>query len=163
MDGYDVITMDDQKAGHVVGREGTFVVVEHGTLRKHRRPLPDAFVTIDDEEQVVRATVPKDVIETAPELSDDGFDERAAAAHYGLADGYEDPETEGYGRLAPDETAVPAEVAAQRAGMTPASEARAGARDQLAPGEGPNDVGPPSPGITGGDRRRDFPRDDAAS
>ena len=155
MDGYDVITMDDHKAGHVVGREGSYLVVEHGTLRKHRRALPEAFATVDDEERVVRATVPKDVIETAPELSDDGFDEHAAAVHYGLADAYDDPETEGYGRLAPDETAISAEVGAQQAGLTPASESRAGTREQLAPGEGPNDVGAPSPGITGGDRRRD--------
>ena len=84
MEGYDVITFDDEKAGTVVGRQGPFLIVEHGAIFKHRRPLPDTFATVDDEGQVVRATVSKDVLESAPQLEDDAVDERAAAEYYGI-------------------------------------------------------------------------------
>ena len=85
MDGYDVLTFDDHKAGHVVGREGSFIVVEHGAIFKHRRPVPETFATVDDESRTVRLTISKDILETAPEIRDAGLDEQAAAQHYGLA------------------------------------------------------------------------------
>jgi len=138
MEGYEVITFDDEKAGTVVGRQGQFLIVEHGSIFKHRRPLPDTFATVDDDAGVVRATVSKDVLESAPQLEDDTVDERAAAEHYGLetaSDGLPDEDTP---------------LSAERAAI----EERAEQHGRLAPGEGPNDE-LASPGITGGDRRRD--------
>jgi len=62
VEGYDVITSDDSKAGHVVGTRGDDLVVEHGTLRKTRQLLPRTFVEVDDSAKVVRATITKDVL-----------------------------------------------------------------------------------------------------
>lgn len=155
MDGYDVITFDDEKAGTVVGRDGQFLIVEHGSIFKHRRPLPDAFATPDDEARLVRATVSRKVLESAPELHDGELDQQAAAEHYGLATGFEAPETGGWGELTPDDPAVSAEQMEAETWLTPSSQERAGTRRHLERGTGPNDEGPPSPGITGGDRRRD--------
>jgi hypothetical protein len=99
MDGYDVVTFDDHKVGHAVGRSGRFLVVEHGAIFKHRRPVPETFATVDDEARIVRLTVSRNILESAPELQDGSLDETAAAEHYGLAGGYEQPETLGYGRI----------------------------------------------------------------
>src|SRR5205807_1495695 len=82
MKGYTVITSDEKNAGHVVEEHDDYVVVEHGTLRKSRHPLPRTFVHADDAEQVVRATVPSSVLHGSPEVGDD----EAIARHYGLAE-----------------------------------------------------------------------------
>ena len=79
MEGYEVLTFDDQKAGTVVGREGQFLIVEHGSIFKHRRPVPDTFATTDEDAQVVRLTVSKEILETAPEVRDGRLDAAAAA------------------------------------------------------------------------------------
>jgi hypothetical protein len=154
MEGYDVITFDDAKVGHAVGRQGAFLIVEHGSIFKHRRPVPEAFATVDDEAHVVRMTVSRDILESAPEVGDHGLDERAAAEHYGLAAGYEAPETLGEGRLQPGDPALGAEQLEEELGRMPASHERAVTHDHLGPGEGPDDR-VESPGITGGDRYRD--------
>jgi hypothetical protein len=36
---------------------------------------------------------------------------------------------------------------------------RVAVRNAMTTGEGPLDEAPPSPGVTGGDRRRDYPKD----
>jgi hypothetical protein len=155
MEGYDVITFDDAKIGHLVGREGPFLVVEHGSIFKHRRPVPAAFATVDDDARVVRLTVSREILESAPEVGDGGLDERAAAEHYGLAAGFEAPETLGEGRIEPGDPAIGAEQADEDLGLVPPSHQRAVTQNHLGPGQGPNDRGVPSPGITGGDRFRD--------
>src|SRR5918994_4242876 len=155
MDGYDVVTFDDHKVGHVVGRSGSYVVVEHGAIFKHRRPVPETFATVDDEARIVRLTVSKDILESAPELDDGTLDEAAAAEHYGLASGREQPETLGYGRIEDSETAITAERQEVERGGVPAAEERARRLSHLEPGQGPNDPPMPSPGLTGGDRARD--------
>jgi hypothetical protein len=155
MEGYDVITFDDDKIGHVVGRSGSFLIVEHGSIFKHKRPLPEAFATVDDEAQVVRATVSKNVLESAPEIRDGEVDERAAAEHYGLAGGSEEPATQGYGQLLPEDTAISAEQQEVQSGLEPAPSERATISQNLEPGSSSTDEGKPSPGIAGGDRRRD--------
>jgi hypothetical protein len=155
MDGYEVITSDEERAGRVVGRENGYVVVEHGHLRKHRRLVPDAFVHVDDGEGVVRLTVSKQIVETAPELHDGEVDMRAVARHYGLADGFDGPETQGYGQLTADDPAISSEQQALSNQVEPAPAQRVRVREGMAPGEGPNDHGHPSPGVTGGDRWRD--------
>jgi hypothetical protein len=61
-------------------------------------------------------------------VNGDGYDEQAVAAHYGLASGYEAPETEGYGEVLPDDPATTAEDDARRAGISSATEERLHAR-----------------------------------
>ena len=95
MKGYDVLTFDDERAGTVVGKQGSCLVVEQGAIFKHRRALPEIFVTVDEGEQIVRTTVSKDVLESAPEIGDDGVDEQAVAEHYGLAAAEDTPGTLG--------------------------------------------------------------------
>ena len=107
MEGYDVITSDEHKLGHVVGTIGDNVVVEHGTLRKTRHAVPKAFVHVDNGEKVVRLTVSKELVEESPKVQDE-FDARAVAEHYGLASGYDAPATLGDGELLPDDPALTA-------------------------------------------------------
>lgn len=84
MQGYDVVTVDDQKIGRVVGESGDFLIVEHGTLRKSKHALPREFAHVDDSEQQVRVTVPKDVVADSPKVDDD-LDKDEVSAYYGLA------------------------------------------------------------------------------
>jgi len=83
MEGYDVVTVDEHKIGTVVGESGDFLIVEQGTLRKSKHPLPREFAHVDDGEQQVRVTVPKEIVSDSP-TADDGIDERAVKAYYGL-------------------------------------------------------------------------------
>jgi hypothetical protein len=158
MQGYEALTFDDEKAGTVVGQEGQYLIVEHGAIFKHRRPVPQAFATLDDDAGVVRLTVSKAILESAPEVQDGSLDVEAAAAHYGLAEGDAAPETLGYGVVEPGDPAVGAETEGLARGELTATAERAAQQGRLGPGEGPNDRGPASPGITGGDRNRDYER-----
>jgi hypothetical protein len=138
---YDAITFDDEKIGHVVGRQGSYLVVEHGSIFKHRRPVPVPFATVDDDARVVRLTVSKEILEAAPEVKDGRLDEHAAAVYYGLI--YE---------------AAPAGDEAQSADRERAErelEREAESRSHLGRGQGSEDRPLPSPGVTGGDRYRD--------
>lgn len=149
MHGKNVVTSDDHKAGHVVGDEGDYLVIESGTLRKHKHVLPKAF-SGDLDGDTLRATVTWDILRDAPEAGGDGtFDESAVAEHYGLASSMEGAPTEGDGELiASDPVQVDAGVAA-------AEKQRVSIREQLSdPGLGSPT---PSPGVTGGDRFRDAP------
>ena len=83
MEGYDVVTVDEHKIGKVVGESGEFVIIEQGTLRKSQHPLPREFAYIDEAEQQVRVTVPKELVTNSPKV-EEGFDEREVAEHYGL-------------------------------------------------------------------------------
>lgn len=153
MEGYDVLTFDDERAGKVVGKQGTCVIVEQGAIFKHKRALPEIFVTVDESERVVRTTVSKDVLESAPEVGDDGVDEQAVARHYGLASGEHQPGTLGYGTLNPDDPSRTAETQEQRTGVETASAGRARVQQNQGRGEGRNDH-PESPGLLG-DRNQD--------
>jgi hypothetical protein len=141
VEGYDVITSDEHKLGHVVGTIGDNVVVEHGTLRKTKHLVPKTFVHVDDGEQVVRLTVSKQIVEDSPKLNGDEPDEQAVAEHYGLAAGYADPETLGDGELLPDDPAWSAEEEELRTGVPTAEQERLRARR--------GDVTPESPGLLG--------------
>lgn len=84
MEGYDLITaVDDKRWGTVVGEDGDFLIVEHGTLRKHRYAVPKASVETYPDEQEVRTTLSGELIGESPAV-DDGFDRDAVARHYGL-------------------------------------------------------------------------------
>ena len=94
MEGYDVVTIDDEKVGTVVGESGDYLLVEHGLLRKSKHALPRQFAHVNDSEREVRITVGKEVFLDSPEL--DGDIDEQAVEYYGLAPS-EGPGTEGYG------------------------------------------------------------------
>jgi hypothetical protein len=136
MEGYEVITSDEQKAGRVVEVKGDNLIVEHGLLRKTRHAVPKAFADADESGQVVRLTITSELLEASPKLEDGSLDERAVAQHYGLAAGEPAPETKGYGELTPDDPALSAEQEELRTGVEPAPARRARIR------EGESEAGP---------------------
>jgi hypothetical protein len=145
VEGYDVITSDECKLGHVVGTIGDNVVVEHGTLRKSKHLVPRTFAHVDEGARVVRLTIPKEIVEESPKLNGEP-DEHAVAVYYGLAEGEPAPETEGYGELLPDDPAETAEDDARRAGIPTATEERLDVRT----GDDPAlEQGTTSPGLLG--------------
>jgi hypothetical protein len=127
--GWDVVTHEDEKVGHVAGTVGDNVIVEHGLLRKVQNPLPSRFTEVDEADQVVRTTVAKNVIEAAPRVDHGEVDEQAVAEHYGLAGGFAHPDTEGYGVTNADDPAFGAELEGRRLGVEPADEQRARIRE----------------------------------
>ena len=140
MDGYDAVTFDEHKVGHVVGRSGPFIVVEHGTIFKHRRPVPETFATVDDNERVVRLTVSK-----GSRVGPGGGGQRARRARRRQAAGSDPSEVGTDDRLEgmpSDRDELEQMERAER--MT-----------HLGRGRGPDDTPLPSPGATGGDRSRD--------
>lgn len=123
MDGYEVITSDDQKLGKVARIENGYLIVEHKHLLKERHhAVPLAFAHAEDAEQVVRLSVSKTLIEDGPEVKDGEFDRKAVAAHYGLAEGYDSPETLGDGDLLPQDPGLSAEQEDLRLGREPEAE-----------------------------------------
>jgi hypothetical protein len=86
MQGYDVVTHDDEKVvGHVVDKVGRNYIVEQGLLRKTKHALPEDFAQLDEQGRRLVITVPKDLLDESPKVDGD-VDEDAVAAHYGLAD-----------------------------------------------------------------------------
>ena len=158
MRGYALIDSDDHKVGEIVDRVGEHLIVEHGHLRKHRNVLPTTFVQIDENAGVARTTLSRKMIEESPEWKDgEQIDERAVAAYYGLAGGYESPPTEGYGAVNPDDPALSADQLTRGLGMTPPEEERARIREGAgevygAPGR---PIHPPDPHVTGEPRPPD--------
>jgi hypothetical protein len=123
MDGYDFITaVDDKKWGTVVGRQNGYVIVEHGTLRKHRFAVPDESVDVDENAREVRTSLSGELIGESPKV-DDGFDRDAIARHYGLVDTTVEYES------AADDPARGPEYQEQRAGVESSVEERARIRE----------------------------------
>jgi hypothetical protein len=127
MEGYDVVTVDDHKLGKVVGEQGTFLIVEQGAILKSKHALPREFAHVDDAEQQVRVTVPKEIFSDSPKVDED-FDEQAVAEYYGLAPS-PGPGTEGYGVSGDGDPSRSSEEQAARQGLEPAAEQRARMRD----------------------------------
>lgn len=150
MEGYEVITSDDHKAGRVVGTRGDNLIVEHGTLRKSRHLLPRVFVEVDDSAKVVHATITKDILEDSPKLDGDDIDDRAVAAHYGLAAGFDEPETKGYGEVLPDDPGLSAEQEEIHLGLRTAEEQRL----DVLEGRDTEAHEPDSPGLLGERKKR---------
>lgn len=123
MEGYDVVTSEDEKVGSVVGESGDYLIVEHGLIRKSKNALPREFAHVDNEAQQVRITVGKEIFLDSPEL-DGELDERAVREHYGLAPS-EGPGTEGYGVTDPGDPARSSEEQALRDGVEPPEKQRA--------------------------------------
>jgi hypothetical protein len=154
MQGFDVLTVDGDKVGHVIEDDGDYLIVEHGLL-KTKHALPRTFTETETEAKLVRTTLSKELIHDSPKVGDD-FDRQEIAEYYGLAEGYEDPVTRGAGDMLPDDPARSAEEDAVRAGIDPLQE-RLKVQEGLTSGHGDLDRGN-SPGITGGDRFRDAGR-----
>ena len=93
MEGYEVVTVDEDKIGKVVGESGDFLIVEQGALLKSKHALPREFALVDDSAQLVRVTVPKEMVSDSPKV-EDRIDEQEVAEHYGLSNS---PGSEGQG------------------------------------------------------------------
>lgn len=124
MEGYEVISSEDQKVGQVVEVKGDNLIVERGLLIKHQHAVPKVFAETDESKQIVRLTVSETVVDRSPKLDDGRVDEQAVAEHYGLAAGDPAPETKGYGELRPDDPARTAEEQELRSGLEPAVKER---------------------------------------
>jgi hypothetical protein len=156
MQGYDFITaVDDKQWGTVVDKQGEYVIVEHGTLRKHRYAVPQDSVQVDDEAKEARTSLSAELIGDSPKV-DDGLDHEAVARHYGLADTFEAPPTEGYGDTVPGDPARGAEYDQQQAGVDTATEERARIREGGA--DATDGMPDESPALLG-DRLSDVPED----
>jgi len=139
MKGYDVRTVDGDKVGHVVDTDGDFLIVEHGLL-KSKHALPQVFAEVDAGDEIVRTTLSKDLIYDSPKVNGD-VDRTAVAEHYGLAEGFTDAPTRGLGDEPDDPMHEHVEI-----------------RKEITSDDGQNDEAWSSPGVTGGDRRRDYPK-----
>jgi len=129
MEGYDVVTIEDEKVGKVVDTHGDNLIVEQGTIRKSKHALPRTFAEVDEGEKVVRMTVSKEIFCDSPKVNGE-VDENAIALHYGLAEDSNAPVTEGHDEI------------------TPAEQERAQAREQLG-GETDQGVPEESPALLG--------------
>jgi hypothetical protein len=129
MEGFDVVTSDDHKIGHVAAVENEHLIIEHGLLKKTQHAVPETFAYTDDGEETVRLSVSKEIVESSPKLDAGWFDKQAVAEHYGLASGSTAPDTEGYGEMLPDDLARTADQDLMRAGEEPADQQRAKIRE----------------------------------
>ena len=129
MEGYEVVTSDDCKLGHVVEVRDSHLIVEHGMLKKTRHAVPLTFAHTTDGEEKVRLGVSKEMVESSPKLENGTIDTQAVAEHFGLAEGAAAPETEGYGEVLPDDPARSADQDLLRAGGEPADQQRAEIRE----------------------------------
>lgn len=156
MNGYDFITaVDDKKWGTVVDQQGDYVIVEHGTLRKHRYAVPMSSVDVDEGGKEVRTTLSGELISESPEV-EDGFDREAIDRHYGLTGTEVAPPTEGYGDTISDDPARGAEYQEHQAGLETAVEERARIREGSA--ETTDGMPDESPALLG-DRLSDVPEE----
>jgi hypothetical protein len=135
MEGYEVVTSDDQKLGHVAEIRNACLIIEHGALKKTRHAVPETFAYADESEQAVRLSVSKELICSSPKVQNGELDEQAIAEHYGLAGTTAAP--------VEDELADTAERDTMRAGIETPEQQRARIR------EGSEDELGESPGLLG--------------
>jgi len=129
MEGFQVVTSDDCKIGHVVAVENGHLIIEHGLLKKTKHAVPETFAYPDESEQTVRLSVSREIVESSPKLDNGTIDTQAVAEHFGLAEGTPAPDTEGYGEVLPDDPARTADQDLMRAGQEPADQQRAKTRE----------------------------------
>jgi hypothetical protein len=130
MEGFEVVTSDDSKIGHVVAVEDKYLIVEHGKLKKTKHAVPETFAHADESEQTVRLSISKELVVNSPKIDDSSIDRQAVAEHYGLAEGTTAPATQGYGEVIDDDPARGADQDALRAGREPADQQRAQIREE---------------------------------
>ena len=82
MEGYDVITSDESKVGHVVGEANGCAIVENGLIRHTRHVVPLEFLHVDEGSETYRTSLSKQMINDAPEADSDGNFDAAAVATY---------------------------------------------------------------------------------
>jgi hypothetical protein len=128
VEGFDVIGSDDGKVGTIVAVDHDLLIVEGGLVRKTRHAVPVVFAEEADD-RTVRLTVSKELVVDSPDVKDGEIDRRAVAQHYGLAEGYDSPETEGLGETTADDPAWSADEEAQRIGVEPPAQQRARIRE----------------------------------
>jgi hypothetical protein len=125
MQGWHVVTSDGKKLGHVVGEQGEFLIVEHGTLKHTKHALPKAYVTPKPESEELCVGISKDLLYDSPKVNGT-FDEIAVANYYGVVAPGEDEPTRGYGDTISDaDPSWTADQAAAAAGVKPAEQERA--------------------------------------
>ena len=129
MEGFEVVTSDDSKIGHVVEVRDRHVIIEHGLLIKTRHAVPETFAHTTDGDQIVRLSVSKEIVESSPKLENGSIDTQAVAEHFGLAEATPAPELEGEGDPLPDDPAHGADQDLLRAGGQPADQERAEIRE----------------------------------
>ena len=118
MQGYDVVTSDDQKIGTVVDEREDCLIVESGHIFKARHAVPKPFAHVDDAGHVVRVTITKDVFADSPKV-DDAWTCHATHAHFGIVGEFEvDPDPNDPDKIADDHTQ---ERVAMRQGEEPAA------------------------------------------
>jgi hypothetical protein len=85
MKGYNVVTTDDERVGHIVGMQGDYYIVESGSmLKKARYPLPKRYTTVEPERERVLIRMSRETLFGAPTVGRDGtLDELAVAAYWG--------------------------------------------------------------------------------
>jgi hypothetical protein len=113
--GYDVVTSDGHKIGQVVEERDDCLIVEHGHVFKAKHAIPKTFTAVDDNEQVVHATITKDVFTDGPKVTGE-WDCEAVMHHYGLAETFAEPEDEDATAPAGADDSAVAERAAMREG-----------------------------------------------
>ena len=87
MEGFEVVTSDDCKIGHVTAVQKGYLVIEHGLLKKTKHAVPETFAYVDEREQTIRLSVSKEIVESSPRLDNGSIDTQAVAQHFGLAEG----------------------------------------------------------------------------
>jgi hypothetical protein len=134
--GYEVVTSDKRGVGTVVDVKDGYLIVRSGWFRRSCRPIPREFVHAVDEAEMVFVTVPRRVLRDAPRVDRHGsFDTQGAARHFGLAESYVQPPSEGLGDSLPHDPSWGAERDAIAAGMHPSEQRRAEIRKHMRPGE----------------------------
>jgi hypothetical protein len=129
MEGFDVVTSDDCKIGHVKAVRNGHLIIEHGMLKKTKHAVPETFAYPDHSEKTVRLSVSKEIVESSPKLDNGSIDTQAVAEHFGLAEGTAAPDTEDYGEMLPDDPAGTSDQDLMRAGEEPADQQRAKIRE----------------------------------
>ena len=99
MKGFEVVTNDDCKIGHVLEVQDDHLVIEHGLLKKSQHAVPETFAHSDDSEETVRLSVSKEIVVNSPKLENGSIDTQAVAEHYGLAEGAPAQASESNGEL----------------------------------------------------------------
>ena len=149
MIGRDVVTSDGEKIGHVVGEQGEYLIVEHGTLRHVKHAVPKTYATPLEEKKVC-VSISKQMLHESPKLDAEAFDQQANGEFWGLAQPQEEPPTEGYGDIVSDaDPAWSADQTAELTGQEPAEQVRAEMR------EGERDYNEPSSPALLGERKRE--------
>jgi hypothetical protein len=135
MRGYEVVTSDDRRVGHVVDVRDGYLIVESGHMRKSRHPVPREFVHIVDEAAKAFVTVPRRVLMDAPDVDRKGnFDHRKAAFHFGLADSFAELPSGGQGESLGHDPTYGAEADSLATRRDASEHRRAEIRKHLRPG-----------------------------